>query len=78
MGPSGEILGADPGEDPHMKLEDPGTVPFQDDGCTVPLSGTGASSHLSGHGGSSRLATESRVKTKLIVLLRLAFGMFLR
>jgi len=76
ISPIGETVAADPGEDPHMKIDDPGTdpLPVQDDGCTGQPSGRSIVPLSGGTSGARDLPVDSRVKTKLLLLFRLAFG----
>ena len=74
----GEIVNADPGEDPHMRIDDPGSepIPVLDDELSHTPTGKCSIPQSSGASGGGDLSASSRVKTKLLLLFRLAFGAF--
>jgi hypothetical protein len=80
----GDIVGADPGEDPHLKVDpqvDPGGTPLdllggwsssvEDDVDSAITGGHQATGHKAGAG-------RSRVKTKLLITLQNLFGRIFR
>ncbi len=78
-----DIVGADPGEDPHLKVD-----PVVDDGIARDLLGRtssstidgGESAIMGGHQATGRKvgAGRTRVKTKLLVTLKILFGQIFR
>ncbi len=79
----GEIVGADPGEDPHLKIDpqvDPGLIRDFDRGASSATADGVDTAIMGGHQatGCKAGAGRSRVKTKLLITLQILFGTLFR